>query len=282
MQHSPEARATPAPATGPATGLEAMRGPRVRGRLAASVGVDLIIDGRLRPMIGLKEGGLRGRALNYGLVEGGGAKRRLAVTSLNTIDAERVDLAVLDAAFAALEPPVPGERPPLMMIPVTWSTLRAERSRRKLLRRVAAGQIEHGVLAICEVVGLEPGVPQAAMREAVGGLKPIFRGVLARTLPQAAMIKPLEGCGFTGAAIEADKLDAAEDEAAMLRRVLMLQTIGPGVLIHGVRSIAGMTAARSAGASWASLDIQPGGESLMSETKTAAGSPRPPQFVDVA
>lgn len=278
MQQSPLARMAP-PA---ATGLEAMRGPRVRARLAASVGVDLIIDGRLRPTIGLKEGGLRGRALNYGLVEGGGAKRRVALTSLNTVDAERIDLAVLDAAFAALEPSVPGERPPLMMIPVSWNTLRAEKSRRRLLRRVAAGQIEHGVLTICEVVGLEPGVPQAAMREAVGGLKPIFRGVLARTLPQPTMIKHLEGCGFSGAAIEADRLEAAEDEAAMLRRVLMLQTIGPGVLIHGVRSVAGLAAARGAGASWASLDIQPGGEAMMTDTKTAAGSPRPPHLVDVA
>ncbi len=276
MQLSPKTRT--APPAGP--GLEAMRGPRVRGRLASSVGVDLIIDGRMRPAIGLKEGGLRGRALCYGLVEADGAKRRLSVTSLNTVDAERVDLAVLDAAFAALEPPVPGQRPPLMMIPVSWSTLRAEKSRRKLLRRVAAGQIDHGVLAICEVVGLDPGVPQAAMREAVGGLKPIFRGVLARTLPQPGLIRHLEGCGFTGAAIEADGLDATEDEGAMLRRVLMLQTIGPGVLIHGVRSVAGLTAARGAGASWASLDIQPGGESLMAATKTAARLPRPPQYVD--
>lgn len=280
MQHSPEARSTPPPARGLAPGLEAMRGPRVRVRLAASVGVDLIIDGRLRPAIGLKEGGLRGRALTYRLVEAGGDKRRLAVTSLNAVDAERVDLAVLEAAFAALTRPVPGERPPLMMIPVSWSTLRAEKARRRLLRRVAAGQIEHGVVALCEVVGLEPGVPRAAIHEAVGALKPIFRGVLASTLPQAAMVRHLADCGFTGAAIEADRLDATADEAAMLRRVVLLQTVGPGVLIHGVRSVAGLSAARSAGATWASLDIQPGGESLMAETKTAAGSPRPPQYVD--
>ncbi|WGM37342.1 hypothetical protein [Caulobacter sp. NIBR1757] len=276
MQHSPQARSSPTPATG----LEAMRGPRVRARLASSVGVDLIIDGRLRPAIGLKEGSLRGRALSYRLIEADGAKRRLSLASLNTVDAERVDLAVLDAAFAALEPPVPGERPPLMMIPLSWSTLRAEKSRRRLLRRVATGQIDHGVLALCEVVGLEPGVPPAALREAVGALKPIFRGVLARTPSQASVLGHLADCGFTGAAVEADRIDNAEDEAAMLRRVLLLQTIGPGVLIHGVRSVAGLAAARGAGASWASLDIQPGGEPLMAETKTAAGSPRPPQYVD--
>jgi hypothetical protein len=104
--------------------------------------------------------------------------------------------------------------------------------------------------------------------------------VLARTLPRVGPVRQLEGCGFTGAAIEADRLEAAEDEDEMLRRVLMLQAIGPAVLIHGVRSVAGLTAARGAGASWASLDIQPGGEDLLTETKAAAGSPRPPQYID--
>jgi hypothetical protein len=275
MQHSPEAR-TPPPAS---AGLEAMRGPRVRLRLAASVGVDLIVDGRLRPAVDLKEGGLRGRCLCYGLAEAGGDKRRVALASLNAVDAERVDLAALDAAFAALEPPVAGERPPLLVLPVSWSSLRAEKSRRKLLRRVAAGQIEHGVLALCEVVGLEAGTSQTAMRGVVGGLKPIFRGVLARTPPESRLVRALEGCGFNGAAIEVDKLELADDPAEMLLRVRMLQAIGPSVLIHGVRSVIGLAAARGSGASWASLDILPGGENLLAEAKAAAGSPRPPQYV---
>lgn len=279
MQQSEDVKTRPAATAG----LEAMRGPRVRVRLAASVGGDLLIDGRLRPAIGLKEGGLRGRALVYRLTEVEGEHRRMDPSSLNSVDAERVDLAAMEAAFAALEPPAPGERPPLLILPVNWSTLRAEKSRRRLLRRAAAGQLGHGVLALCEIIGLDPGVPKAVIQEATGGLKPIFRGVLARTRPEPGLIRHLSGCGFTGAAVTAERLEAAEDDETMLRRVLMLQTIGPGVLIHGVGSVLALTAARAAGASWASLDItNTGGDArgLLAETKTAARSPRPPHIVD--
>ncbi|MBX3480859.1 MAG: hypothetical protein KF842_10680 [Caulobacter sp.] len=279
MQQTTDAGTRPARAAG----LEAMRGPRVRVRLAASVGGDLLIDGRLRPAIGLKEGGLRGRALVYRLTEVEGEHRRLDPTSLNSVDAGRVDMAAMEAAFGALEPPAPGERPPLLILPVNWTTLRSEKSRRRLLRRAAVGQIEHGVLALCEVIGLDPGTPRTVLHEVTGGLKPIFRGVLARTRPDPPMVRHLAGCGFTGASILADRLEAAEDEKEMLRRVLMLQTIGPGILIHGVGSVLALGAARAAGASWASLDITPGGREagkLLEETKAAAGLPRPPHIVD--
>lgn len=273
MQHSPEAR-TGLP---PGGGLEAMRGPRVRLRLAASVGADVILDGRLRPAIGLKEAGQRGRSLCYGLVQAGGGGRRISPTSLNAVDAERVDFAAIDGAFAALGPAIPGERLPLLSLPVGWSTLRVEKTRLKLLRRVAAGQVDHGVAAVCEVIGLEAAAPPSQIREVVGSLKSVFRGVLVRTPSQAEAVRRLQGCGFTGATIEANPV--AEDEGALLRRLSMLQAIGPIVLVHGVRSVAGLAAVRNAGASWASLDIQPGGEALMAETKTAAGSPRPLQYV---
>jgi|GEM_PF-2179088 len=267
---------------GPTKGLEAMRGPRVRVRLAASVGADLQLDGRLRPAIGLKEGALRGRSLVYRMAEAHDG-RRMDVLSLNSVDAERVDLAAIDAAFAAIEPRPGGERPDLLILPVNWMTLRAAKSRRRLLRRVAAGQIDRRVVALCEVMGLEPGIPQTVIREVTGNLMPIFRGVLARTRPEPGHVRYLADCGFTGASVEAGRMDTGEGEVVMLRRVLLLQTIGPGILIHGVGSVAGLAAARAAGASWASLDIQPGGlegPTMLAETITAARSPRPPHIVD--
>ena len=259
-----------------------MRGPRVRVRLAASVGADLQLDGRLRPAIGLKEGALRGRSLVYRMAEAHDG-RRMDVLSLNSVDAERVDLAAIDAAFAAIEPRPGGERPDLLILPVNWMTLRAAKSRRRLLRRVAAGQIDRRVVALCEVMGLEPGIPQTVIREVTGNLMPIFRGVLARTRPEPGHVRYLADCGFTGASVEAGRMDTGEGEVVMLRRVLLLQTIGPGILIHGVGSVAGLAAARAAGASWASLDIQPGGlegPTMLAETITAARSPRPPHIVD--
>ena len=44
----------------------------------------------LRPAIGLKEGGLRGRALVYGLRQAQSPGRQLELASLNAVDAERV------------------------------------------------------------------------------------------------------------------------------------------------------------------------------------------------
>ncbi|HYF88149.1 hypothetical protein, partial [Azospirillum sp.] len=73
------------------------------------------------------------------------------------------------------------------------------------------------------------------------------------------------------------------DEQAMLDTVLSLQRVGPGVLFHGVRSVAALAAARVAGASWVSLDIVCGGADgarLAAEMKTAARSPGPPLFVE--
>jgi hypothetical protein len=283
MRHSPEAR-TDAP---PASAVEPLSGPKVRARLAASVGGDLRLDGVLRPTISLREGGFRGWALVYRLTMAADPRRRIDPNSLNSVDAERVDLAAVEAAFKALEPAPPGERPPILVLPVGWSSLRAERSRRKLLRKVAAGQLDRGMLALCEVTGLDAGAPPSQMREVAGVLQPIFRGVLARVPgPKPALIQHLAGCGFTGAAIEAAQLKAGEDEAMMLRRVLLLRTIGPGVLVHGVRSVGALAAARAAGASWASLDIVPGAkdaERLLDETKTAAQeNPGLPPVVDNA
>ena len=98
--------------------------------------------------------------------------------------------------------------------------------------------------------------------------------MLARASPNRKVIKDLTDCGFTGATVEAADLGETENAGAMLRTVLALQRIGPSVLVHAVRSVAGLTAVRAAGANWASLDIVPGGlesAKLAAITKTAAG-----------
>lgn len=275
MRHSPDARIEPPTRQGP----EGLRGPAVRARLRLSAGVALNLAGVLRPVIGLRQGGLRGRALVYGLEETEAAGRRVDPAALNAVDAERLDLGVAERAFTALGPAAAGEDIPLLFLPVTWTTARSERGRLKLLRRVAAAQIEHRCACVCELVGFDEGAPLSVLRDTCGRLTPIFRGVLARIEPSAAAVARLQGGGLSGVSIESSRLEAASDPEVMLRRVLSLQTIGPGVMIHGVRSVAALGAARAAGANWASLDIQPGArdaQGLLAETKTAAREPGPP------
>ena len=256
--------------------LERLRGPKIAISMAGASGRPLLARGFLRPVIALGEGALRGRAGAYVVSEQQPDGRLAPVTgsALNAIDQERLDLAVIEKAFSVAEPMAEGGRPPLLVLPLSWSSVRNSRSRRKLLRLAAEGQVKLRNLPVCEITGIETGTPQAALREATGQLQPIFRGVFARATPDRRVIKDLTDCGFTGATVEAAALADAENEAAMLRTVLALQKIGPGVLVHAVRSVAGLTAVRAAGASWASLDLVPGASesaSLAAHTKTAAG-----------
>lgn len=256
--------------------LERLRGPKIAVSLAGASGRPLQASGFLRPVIALGEGALRGRAGAYGVTEQqpDGDKTPIVASALNAVDQERLDLAVMEQAFALAEPMAEGGRPPLLILPLSWSSVRNARSRRKLLRLAAEGQMKLRNLPVCEITGIETGTPQAALREATGQLQPIFRGVLAKASPNRRVIRDLTDCGFTGAAVEAAELGDAEDEAAMLRTVLAMQKIGSGVLVHAVRSVAGLTSVRAAGASWASLDIVPGASDsagLAALTKTAAG-----------
>lgn len=262
--------------TARAEALARLRGPAIAASLAGSSGRRLHLTGVLRPVIALGEGVLRGRAASCLVHEQqpDGRMTPVAARALNAVDLERLDMAVIDKAFAVIEPTPENERPPLLFLPLSWSSLRAPRSRRRLLRAVAAGQIRLRTIALCEMTGIESGTPQAALREAAGELQPIFRGVLARTTHARKAIRELVDCGLSGAAIEAAELGDTEDSAAMLRTVLALQKVGPGVLVHAVRSVTALTAVRAAGANWASLDIVPGAvesAKLAAITKTAAG-----------
>ncbi len=226
-------------------------------------------------MIALSEGVMRGRAGSCRVSEQqpDGRLTPAGDRSFNAVDLERIDLAVMERAFAATEPTPDGERPALLVLPLSWSSLRNPRSRRRLLRLAAQGQTRLRNLLLCEVTGLEPGTPQAALREMTGQIQPIFRGVLARATLNRRGFRDLVDCGFTGATIEAASLGDTKDNGTMLRTVLALQKIGPGILVHAVRSVAALTAVRAAGASWASLDIVPGArafEQLAPKTKTAA------------
>lgn len=260
----------------PDPALERLRGPAIAVTLAGASGRPLQASGFLRPVIALGEGALRGRAGAYGVSERqpDGRLSPVVAASLNPVDQERLDLAVMERAFAAAEPRAEGGRPPLLILPLSWSSLRAPRSRRRILRLAAEGQVRLRNLPVCEITGVETGSPQAALREITGQLQPIFRGVLVRATPDRRAIRDLVDCGFTGATVEASALADAENEVAMLRTVLALQAIGSSVLVHAVRSVAGLTAVRAAGASWASLDIVPGAADsvgLAAHTKTAAG-----------
>lgn len=240
------------------TSVEHMRGTRIGATLAGASGRPLVLRGVLRPVIALGEGGPRGHALSYAVGErdDGGRLVPIELRSRNPVELERIDLTLAQQSFAGLLPTPEGERPPLFFLPMSWSTVRNPRARKRLMALAAGAQLRLRNIAICEITNIEHGTPPSALREVVGLLQPIFRGVLAATHGDKAALASVVDCGFTGASIEARMLGT--DEAAVLRNILTLQTIGPSILIHAVRSITSLSALRAAGANWASLEINPG------------------------
>jgi hypothetical protein len=232
-------------------------GARFATQLAGASGRPLRLEGLWRPVIGLGEAAFRGHVLHLDVRESLSAvdSRPVDFAALNPVDLERIDLAAAEHGFAALPEAEASEHPPLAFLGVSWSTARTPRARRRLLQIAAKSQVRLKTLPVCEIHGLEPGAPASVVRETAGLLQPIFRGVLVRISPKRLRSLGLADCGLTGAAVEAGDLAESRDQAAMLRTVLSLQRVGPGVMLHSLRSVAALSAARAAGARWASLDI---------------------------
>ncbi len=230
-------------------------------RLAASSGAALRLEGAWRPVIALGAGKMRGGLLHLTvkLEAGDGALRGVSSEQLNAVEVERMDLAGLEHALAALPLTEPSETPPIAVLPIAWSTARSARARRPLLRLAADLQVKRQMAPVAEIYGVERGTPPSVLRENAAALRPIFRAVVVRMQPRKATIGELADCGLSGASAEAGDLTETEGEKAMLRTVLQLQRVGPTVLVHSLRSVAALTAARNAGAAWASLDLQRSG-----------------------
>lgn len=270
---------------------ERLGGPPVSVTLSGSSGRMIQIEGVTRPVIGLREGVQRGWALVHGVSErlDDGRAHAVAPGALNAVDLERIDTAAIEQVLAVLPPAQVQDRPPLLFLPMALATARNPRARKRILRMVAEAEPRLRMVAICELYGIERGSPVSVLREVAGALRPIFRGALPHMGADSRSVAQVVDCGFSGAAVEAGELTEARDEEAMLRTVLSLQRVGPGVMFHGVRSVGSLTAVRVAGASWASLDILTGGveaarlaAQMAAPKETAARSPRPPLVLENA
>lgn len=229
--------------------------------MAAASGGKIRVDGSWRPVIALGAGKVRGGLLHAALrLQGGdGGLRPVSADQLNSVEVERLDLAALEQGLAALEPAEAQETPPLAVLPIAWSTARSSRARKPLLRMAAEAQTRLRMAPVAEFYGVESGTPPSVLREGAASLRPIFRAVMVRLQPRKAGINDMVDCGLSGAAAEAGDLAETGDEKAMLRTVLQLQCVGPTVMVHSLRSVSALTAARVAGAAWASLDLQRSG-----------------------
>jgi hypothetical protein len=210
----------------------------------------------MRPVMALGGGDTRGAALDRGLITAddrrpGGA----ALDKLSAYDLEQLDEWMLVEGLASVDQRE--ARGALLFVPVAFSTLATPRGRQRLTPLLTAALTRLGARLVLEITHLDPGLPPSRLVEVLTALKPICRVVFARLRPRRAAVAAVSGCTLAGAAVEASDLTDPEDAESLTRFRLVLRAIGPSLMIHNLRTVTAINAARAAGVTYASLDIGP-------------------------
>jgi hypothetical protein len=217
-------------------------------------GRPLTLEPVVRPVISLKLGLNRGSSLDRALrVAGEQRPAAQALAKLAPYDAVQMDRSILTEGLAAIQPS--SNRDALLFAPVSFSTLDAARSRREALALLTEAQARLGGRLVLEITALDSGLPPSRLIDVLTAVRPVCRTVYARLRPERKAIMALTDCALAGAAIEASDLADPEDADALTRIRLVLRAIGPRLLIHNLRTMAAINAARAAGITYASLDI---------------------------
>ena len=219
------------------------------------------IDGRsltfepvVRPVIALKGGAARGVAIDRVLRSDAEHKPAgAAVARLSEYDAQELDRHLLAEGLAAITEAEARDK--ALFAPVTFASLATPRARREILPPLLAAQARLGAHLVIEITTLDAGLPPSRLVEVLAAIRPTCHTVFARLRPERRAIKALVDCGLDGAAIEASDLDDAEDAKALTRIRLVLRAIGSRMLIHNLRSVTAINAAREAGVTYGALDI---------------------------
>ena len=215
------------------------------------------IDGRsltfepvVRPVIALKGGAARGVAIDRVLRSDNEHKPAgAAVARLSEYDAQELDRHLLAEGLAAITEAEARDK--ALFAPVTFASLATPRARREILPPLLAAQARLGAHLVLEITTLDA----SRLVEALAAIRPTCHTVFARLRPERRAIKALVDCGLDGAAIEASDLDDAEDAKALTRIRLVLRAIGSRMLIHNLRTVNAINAAREAGVTYGALDI---------------------------
>jgi hypothetical protein len=216
-------------------------------------GRSLTFEPVVRPVIALKGGAARGVAIDRALKSDDGPKPAgAALARLSEYDAQELDRALLTAGLAAVGEAEAHDK--ALFAPVTFASLATPRARRDILPLLLAAQARLGAHLVVEITTLDPGLPPSRLVEVLAAIRPTCHTVFALR-PERRAIKALVDCGLDGAAIEASDLDDPEDAKALTRVRLVLRAIGSRMLIHNLRSVNAINAAREAGATYGALDI---------------------------
>jgi hypothetical protein len=216
----------------------------------------------LRPVVALKSGRTRGSLLDRLMREGGEEKPAdSGLGRLSEYDIEQIDRNLLETGLTAVKVLHGEERSKVLFVPAAFSSLASSRGRREILGLIGDAQARLKARVVLEVSHLDPGLPPSRLVEVLAQLRPTCRTVFARMKPDRQAIMALADCALAGVAIQASDLKTPEDEDFLTKIRLVMQTVGPRLILHNLRSTAAINAAHAAGVSYASLDLtQMGGK----------------------
>ncbi len=176
-----ERAARPPAATG--VSPEFAHAQQLEATLIGASGRPLVLNGLLCPGGAPDEAGLHSRTLSFTVGEPGedGRVRLIDPHRRNPVEVERIELTAAQTALDAVRPARSGGPPPLIVLPLSWSTVRNPRARRKLQRLVAAARRRTRAAVRCEILGVETETPPPALEKTVSDLRTIFQDVLIAT-----------------------------------------------------------------------------------------------------
>ena len=177
--------------------------------------------------------------------------------------AEAADLEEIDAATLAYVSTLLTEHasqggPLALHVPISFSSLAAQRSRERLIRQTRPVREAMRAAVLIEIDGLDAGVPPSRLIEVVGLVRSLCAGVLGRVRPKRSAFEAVRGCGLRGvvadAALAGPRRAGSGRAAQGLRR--LAHDIAPNVLIHGLPRADLIDEATAAGFTHASVAAQ--------------------------
>ncbi len=172
-------------------------------------------------------------------------------------DRERLDLAVLDYATG---PAALGflQQRTFLHLPVALSTLLLQRTRLRYLDKLKAARQLFRQRVLLELEGVDRGVVESRLQEAVHLLRPFFRLVLASSTGHPLRGSTLRSVGVSGCIIDLAAIPEPMTPSMLLARISRAHKESPIVVVHGVvEGEVSDAALRAAGASHVSS--RPGG-----------------------
>jgi hypothetical protein len=190
--------------------------------LKTADGKDLHVSFAVDPVLELKAWAMAGHRIESRIVN---LQTEVELTTrerrnLMPHDFERIDLAALERGLSRLEGVESFDRPRLI-IQLSFASLSNNRARAALLSR--ARELQHVMrhAAICELVDVEPGIPESRLTEVTSLIHGFFRSIWVQVEPSRATIVAAMGAKASGLTVRAGDLGESAEQIADGMRTFM-------------------------------------------------------------